>query len=207
MSEHTLSENLIRLQEAKEDIADAIVEMGGTASSATGLESMPDAIRTIKANPTLITKSITSNGAYNAEDDNADGYSSVTVAVPDSGAVKNLTIEYTSNSQFIVREYSGNGISCVQSGAIVLISGYFEIAAYSSYVTMVPADTTLVTMSGANLQTNKTKYAYLTCTSSDGFNNFYLEASSNGVMLKNSETLTAYRNSNWYEIHAWLYYA
>ena len=32
--------------------------------------------------PTLITKNITSNETYNASDDNADGYSSVTVAVP-----------------------------------------------------------------------------------------------------------------------------
>lgn len=31
--------------------------------------------------PTLITKSITANGTYSASDDNADGYSSVTVAV------------------------------------------------------------------------------------------------------------------------------
>lgn len=35
--------------------------------------------------PTLITKSITSNGTYNASSDNADGYSSVTVSVPGGG--------------------------------------------------------------------------------------------------------------------------
>lgn len=34
--------------------------------------------------PTLITKQITANGTYSAEDDNADGYSEVTVAVPDA---------------------------------------------------------------------------------------------------------------------------
>lgn len=33
--------------------------------------------------PTLITKSITANGSYNAASDNADGYSSVTVNVPE----------------------------------------------------------------------------------------------------------------------------
>lgn len=38
--------------------------------------------------PTLITKSITANGTYNAEDDNADGYSSVTVSV--SGGASNV---------------------------------------------------------------------------------------------------------------------
>ena len=36
--------------------------------------------------PTLITKSITANGTYNASDDNADGYSEVTVNVPSSAA-------------------------------------------------------------------------------------------------------------------------
>lgn len=39
---------------------------------------------------TLITKSITANGTYNAEDDDADGYSSVTVNV--SGSSKNVQI-------------------------------------------------------------------------------------------------------------------
>lgn len=34
--------------------------------------------------PTLITKSITANGTYNAASDNADGYSSVTVAIPET---------------------------------------------------------------------------------------------------------------------------
>lgn len=36
----------------------------------------------ISPDPTLITKSITANGTYNASSDNADGYSSVTVNVP-----------------------------------------------------------------------------------------------------------------------------
>ena len=36
---------------------------------------------------TLTTKSITSNGTYNASSDNADGYSSVTVSVPQSSRV------------------------------------------------------------------------------------------------------------------------
>ena len=35
------------------------------------------------AAPTLITKNITANGTYNAASDNADGYSSVTVNVPE----------------------------------------------------------------------------------------------------------------------------
>lgn len=49
----------------------------------------PDAIANIAAvagnitpEPTLIEKSITANDTYNASDDNADGYSSVSVNVP-----------------------------------------------------------------------------------------------------------------------------
>lgn len=39
---------------------------------------------------TLITKSITANGTYDASDDNADGYSSVTVNVPVGGGIGTL---------------------------------------------------------------------------------------------------------------------
>ena len=39
---------------------------------------------------TLITKSITQNGVYNASSDNADGYSSVDVAVSGGGATRTL---------------------------------------------------------------------------------------------------------------------
>lgn len=36
---------------------------------------------------TLITKEITANGTYNAIDDGADGYSTVTVAIPSAEGV------------------------------------------------------------------------------------------------------------------------
>ena len=41
---------------------------------------------------TLITKTITQNGIYNAEDDNADGFSSVTVNVSDGGSPKGFEV-------------------------------------------------------------------------------------------------------------------
>ncbi len=46
---------------------------------AAAIANLPDA-------PTLISKTITQNGNYNPEDDNADGYSAVTVNVPNSYA-------------------------------------------------------------------------------------------------------------------------
>lgn len=42
--------------------------------------------------PTLTTKTITSNGTYNASSDNADGYSSVTVSVPEYQPTNNITV-------------------------------------------------------------------------------------------------------------------
>lgn len=44
---------------------------------------------------TLITKSITANGTYNAEDDNADGYSSVTVNVSSGSSKNTQTVQST----------------------------------------------------------------------------------------------------------------
>ncbi len=63
---------------------------------------------------TLITKSITANGTYSASDDDADGYSSVTVNVPSSGGASNIvtgTFTGTTTGQALsVRlNYSGTG--------------------------------------------------------------------------------------------------
>lgn len=46
--------------------------------------------------PTLVTKTITANGTYNASSDNADGYSQVTVNVP-TGSAKNVQIAQSVN--------------------------------------------------------------------------------------------------------------
>lgn len=73
-----------------ENIAAAIKQRAGTSGSLTPAQ-MPQAILDIPGGttPTLITKSITQNGTYDASADNADGYSSVTVNVPSGGgAVK-----------------------------------------------------------------------------------------------------------------------
>lgn len=48
---------------------------------------MASAISSIPSGSTLVTKNITANGTYNATDDNADGYSSVTVAIPSASGV------------------------------------------------------------------------------------------------------------------------
>lgn len=79
------------------DIADAIRAKTGSAASIVA-DNFPTEIANIPSGGggTLITKSITANGTYNAEDDNADGYSSVTVAVPTGGKIiPSIPAEYT----------------------------------------------------------------------------------------------------------------
>ena len=62
-----------------EDIADAIREVNGTDTEYTPAQ-MAAAIEATKK--TLVSKSVTANGEYDPDDDDADGYSGVTVAVP-----------------------------------------------------------------------------------------------------------------------------
>ena len=50
--------------------------------------------------PTLITKSITQNGTYNASSDSADGYSSVTVNVSGGGSMNTSTNFAISNNDY-----------------------------------------------------------------------------------------------------------
>ena len=65
-------------------VANAIRTKGGTSASLTFPSDFVSAINAISGGgaSTLITKSITANGTYNASSDSADGYSQVTVNVP-----------------------------------------------------------------------------------------------------------------------------
>lgn len=74
-------------------VANAIRTKGGTSASLTFPSDFVSAINAISGGggSTLIAKSITANGTYNATDDSADGYSSVTVNVSTGGG--GLTFE------------------------------------------------------------------------------------------------------------------
>lgn len=78
-------------------VANAIRTKGGTSASLSFPDGFVSAVQNIPTGggSTLISKSITANGTYNASSDNADGYSQVTVAVP---AVKKLTGTFTTGS-------------------------------------------------------------------------------------------------------------
>ena len=107
MPEPTIADRLERLIGAKGDIDTAVTEKGGTVTK--GLENSDDDIMTIPTPtpPVLITKTITGNGVYKAEDEEADGYSAVTVDVGDE--------DYTINIGLIRSRMYNTGFAIVGS--------------------------------------------------------------------------------------------
>lgn len=72
------------IQNAQQKVANAytaVSNKGGTLPATQDLSNLPTAINSITGSATLITKTVTENGTYNAVDDNANGYSQVTVNV------------------------------------------------------------------------------------------------------------------------------
>ena len=65
---------------------------------------------------TFITKTITLNGTYSAQDDSADGYSSVTVNVPSSGITPTGSINITTNGTHDVTNYASAVVNVPTSG-------------------------------------------------------------------------------------------
>ena len=64
---------------------------------------------------TLIEKTITANGTYDAEDDDADGYSSVTVNVS-GGSTKNVQTNQTTDRRNSTSLGSINSLTCSKAG-------------------------------------------------------------------------------------------
>lgn len=95
-------------------VANAIRTKGGTSASLIFPSDFVSAINAISGGggSTLITKSITANGTYSAEDDDVDGYSEVTVNVP-SGASNIVTGTFkgttTDAAMDVDLAYTGNG--------------------------------------------------------------------------------------------------
>lgn len=80
-------------------VANAIRTKGGTSAQLAFPSGFVSAIGDIPTGGTLITKTITENGTYSAEDDNADGYSEVTVDVPSGGG--GYTLEQLTSDCFL----------------------------------------------------------------------------------------------------------
>lgn len=105
--------------EALTQSAESIRSKSGSSASIpwdnlTGFKDAIDAIPT-GGGSTLITKTITVNGTYSAQDDDADGYSSVTVNVPSTSGGSVITGTFTGSAaekgtaKAITVPYSGNG--------------------------------------------------------------------------------------------------
>ena len=93
--------------------------------------------------PVLISKTITSNGTYDASDDNADGYSSVSVSVPNT---------YTAADEDKVVH---NGALVAQGSDTVTQNGTFDTTLISSLLVNVQGGTGGLSQI-AKLQTDNT---------------------------------------------------
>lgn len=67
---------------------------------------------------TLVSKTITENGIYDPADDDADGYSEVTVSVPEPSLQAKTNILPTTSSQTITPDNGYDGLSSVQIDAM-----------------------------------------------------------------------------------------
>ncbi len=109
-------------------VANAIRTKGGTSASLAFPAGFVQAVQAIPTGGTLITKTITENGTYSAEDDDADGYSEVTVNVPSGGGgisaddiaecniSGNITLSSATNIKYSA--FYGNKITGVASDTV-----------------------------------------------------------------------------------------
>lgn len=92
MPEHTIAENLQRLQTAREDIITAISDKGGTVSENAGFEDFPTAIRTISGgggNTIPLLTSLEWNALSTAE---KQAYGLVAIQDTDSGYERGILV-------------------------------------------------------------------------------------------------------------------
>lgn len=97
----SVKDKLDYLNDTKQAIKTAIQGKGQAVSDNDTFRSYADKINAIETSPSLIDKTITENGTYNAIDDNADGYSSVIVSTP----VPWQTLTISSNGTYDVSDY------------------------------------------------------------------------------------------------------
>ena len=141
--------------------------------------------RQTTSSATLITKTITANGTYSAEDDDADGYSEVTVNVPSGGSSKNVQTAQSTTRRNNTALGSIISLTCQTAGT------------YDIYWTCARSNTSQTW--GSQLYINGTAYGTENTTWSNNVQNNYLT----GVVLSANDTVAVYgRSRSGYYIHA-----
>lgn len=112
-------------------VADAIRTKGGTSAGLSFPDGFVSAVQNIPSggSATLITKSITEDGTYNAEEDEADGYSSVTVNVENAN-------------------YAKGEFTCPSSGSSYTLSFGKTFSKYVAVIEMTDSSKTALVNSG-----------------------------------------------------------
>lgn len=117
------------------DVTGVTVEASNLLAPNTAVGADGQPVTGTMTEKVLTTKSITVNGTYDAEDDNADGYSSVTVNVPSSGASNMITGTFkgttTGAAMDVNIPYTGSGypiafVICPTEGPYNSQSGSFH---------------------------------------------------------------------------------
>lgn len=114
-----------------DSLANTIATKASVAAPLT-IAQMETAVRNIPTGgggSTLITKNITANGTYSAQDDSADGYSSVTVSVPTpTPSLQSKSVSYTPSetvqSETVSADSGYDGLSSVSVSVGAVDSGY-----------------------------------------------------------------------------------
>ena len=126
---------------------------------------------------TLITKNITANGTYSASDDDADGYSEVTVNVPSGGASKNVQTAQSTTRRNNTALGSVNSLTCDVAGT------------YDVYWTCARSNTSQTW--GSQLYINGVAYGTENTTWSNNVQNNHLT----GVTIPANATVAVYGRS------------
>lgn len=133
--------------------------------------------RQTTSSATLITKTITANGTYSAEDDDADGYSEVTVNVPSGGSSKNVQTAQTTDRRNNTALGSIISLTCQTAGT------------YDVYWTCARSNTSQTW--GSQLYINGTAYGTENTTWSNNVQNNHLT----GVTISANATVAVYGRS------------